>query len=288
MRKLALLLLGALAALAAGAQDRWRGPDGGFLPFATDEEVLAFLRDAEVIERRGLAQGINRPLKVRLRLGAVEAHAVYRTVNVRKPREESGGKVYLDFHDSCLHECAAYEMSRLLGLDHVPPCVVRDVGRLQGTLQLWIEDAMTEEKRRREGKEAPVPVLWARQQQTLHLFDALIYNFDRNQGNMLIDPDWKLWFIDHTRAFHKSAQVERLDRVIWCERDLWRRLRSLDPGEVLRRLDGLLGPDRIAPIMKRRDLLVRHLERRIAEAGEGAVLYVAGTPDAGTPDAGLP
>jgi len=51
---------------------------------------------------------------------------------------------------------------------------VRAIGRQRGTLQLWIEDAMTEEKRRRENEEAPVPVDWARQQQTLYLFDALI------------------------------------------------------------------------------------------------------------------
>lgn len=275
MRKLCLLLLSGLAALAAGAQERWRGPDGGFLPFATDEEAVAFLRGAEVVEGHELSQGINRPLKVLLRHGGVEAHAVFRTVNVKKPRHDSGGKVYLDFYDSYLHECAAYEVSRLLGLDHVPPCAVRDLGRRHGTLQLWIENAMTEEKRRRTGQQAPVPVDWARQQQTLRLFDALIYNFDRNQGNMLIDPDWKLWFIDHTRSFHPSDQVEDLERIIWCERGLWQRLRSLDPGELERRLDGLVEPERIAHLLKRRDVLVRHLEQRIAETGEGAVLYDA-------------
>jgi len=228
-----------------------------------------------VIERKDLAEGINRPLKVRLRRGDLEAHAVFRTVNVKKPRHENGGNVYLDFHDSYLHECAAYEVSRLLGLDHVPPCVVRDLDRRRGTLQLWIENAMTEEKRRQRGLEAPGPVDWARQHQTLLLFDALIYNFDRNQGNMLIDPEWKLWFIDHTRSFHPSDQIEDLDRIVWCERRLWQRLRALDPAEVERRLSGLLEPGRIAHLLKRREVLVRHLGRRIAAAGEGAVLYDA-------------
>jgi hypothetical protein len=78
---------------------------------------VAFLREAEVVERRELSEGINRPLKVRLRQGAVEAHAVFRTVDVKVPRKEAHGRVYLDFHDNYLHECAAYEMSRLLGLD---------------------------------------------------------------------------------------------------------------------------------------------------------------------------
>lgn len=278
MRKLLIVLLAAAAGTPALAgtpetPGRWRAPGGGFLPFATDDEVLAFLRDAEVIERKELSQGINRPLKVRLRRDGVEAHAVFRTVSVKKPRLESHGRVYIDFRDSYLYECAAYEMNRLLGLEHVPPCVVRDLGGRSGTLQLFVEDAMTEEKRHRTGQEAPVPVAWARQQQTLHLFDALIYNFDRNQGNMLIDPDWKLWFIDHTRSFHRAAEIEDVERIVWCERGLWERLKALDPAEVERRLHGLVEPGRIDPVLKRRDLLVRHLERRIAAVGEGAVLY---------------
>jgi len=35
----------------------------------------------------------------------------------------------------------------------------------------------------------------------VRLFDQLIYNTDRNLGNLLIDKSWRLWMIDHTRAF---------------------------------------------------------------------------------------
>ena len=37
-------------------------------------------------------------------------------------------------------------------------------------------------------------------------------------GNMLIDARGKLWFIDHTRSFHKSSAIEAPERIIWCER----------------------------------------------------------------------
>jgi hypothetical protein len=33
----------------------------------------------------------------------------------------------------------------------------------------------------------------------MRAFDQLIYNTDRNLGNLLIDGDWRIWMIDHTR-----------------------------------------------------------------------------------------
>jgi hypothetical protein len=35
----------------------------------------------------------------------------------------------------------------------------------------------------------------------MRVFDQLIYNTDRNTGNVLYDTGWRLWGIDHTRAF---------------------------------------------------------------------------------------
>ena len=37
--------------------------------------------------------------------------------------------------------------------------------------------------------------------QIVRLFDQLIYNIDRNLGNLMITNDWTIWAIDHTRAF---------------------------------------------------------------------------------------
>lgn len=274
---LASVLAGA-AVTPAAARGPWRGPGGEPLPFHTEDEVLAFLRQAEVVQKKEIPQGVNKPLKVRLRRAGVEANAVFRTVNLKKARHETGGEIILDFHDSYVYECAAYQVNRLLGLDHVPPCVLRSLGRRKGTMQLWIEDAMTEEERRRKNIQPPVAIDWVRQQQTMRIFDGLIYNFDRNQGNMLIDRDWKLWFIDHTRSFHKSTRVEDLERITWVERGLWEKLRSLARSQLEERLGGMIESERIDAVLERRDVLVRHLEKRIAELGEGVVVYDASQP----------
>ncbi len=280
MRKTTLLALLSLAALVASpsvlAEDgRWRGPDGGLLPFTTDDEILEFLRDAEVVKRERLKRGINKHLKVRLAKDGVEAHAVFRVTNVKKPRHATGGQVYLDFHDSYIYECAAYELSRLLGLDSVPPCVLRKVKKRQGTMQLWIEGTMTEDERRRTSEDVPSALQWVRQTQTRWLFDALIYNFDRNQGNFVTDEDWKVWLIDHGRSFHKSEQIENLERIKWCRSDVWEKLRALDRETLDEHLGEWIEDERIAFVLRRRDVLVRHLEERIAETSEDAVLWSA-------------
>ena len=259
---------------------RWWGEDDRPLPFTTDAEVLEFLRTAEVVSEKELAGTTNRPLKVKLRQGDVEANAIFRRVDVFIPRAKIDGKPILDFHDSHIYECAAWEVSRLLGLDHVPPCVERRHRRLDGTMQLWIENAMTELKRRERDIDPPSHLEWVRQKQTMRLFDALIYNFDRNQGNMLIDSRWKLWFIDHTRSFRKSPAIERPERIVWVEREVYERLQQLEKRTLAKRLKSIHG-HRVYMLLKRRDSLVRHVESLIAKSGEEAVVWDASASDSG-------
>ncbi len=266
------------AAVAAAGEGRWLGPDGHPLPFTAEEEVLAFLRSAEIVSQKELTSGVNRPLKVRLRQGDVEANAIFRIVDIQRKCARLDGKLIADFHDSYIYECAAWEVSRLLGIDNVPPCVTRRFELTDGTMQLWVEDAMTEKDRRDGDVKPPEQLRWMRQKQTMRLFDALIYNFDRNQGNMLIDSEWKLWFIDHTRSFRKSTMIERPGKIFWCERGIFERLEKLDKKTLSRRLRSLLSGVQSNLILKRRDKLVQLLKSRVEEMGAGAVLYDASTP----------
>ncbi len=268
----------AVAAAAGSTEGLWLGPDGQPLPFATEEQALAFLRSAKIVSQKELTGGVNRPLKVRLRQDGVEANAVFRIVDIQRKRARLDGKLFADFHDSYIYECAAWETSRLLGIDNIPPCVRRRFELTNGTMQLWVEDAITEKDRREGDVKPPEQLRWMRQKQTMRLFDALIYNFDRNMGNMLIDSRWKLWFIDHTRSFRKSALVEKPEKIFWCERGVFERLQALDKKTLSRQLRGLVSSVAVNLMLKRRDKLVRHLKDRIEEIGEGAVLYDTAAP----------
>ncbi len=268
-----------VTATATGSSDgRWLGPGQRPLPFKTDAEVLAFLRKAKVVTQKELTGGVNRPLKVGLRGDGVEANAIFRVVDVRLKRAKLDGMMIADFHDSYVYECAAWEVSRLLGIDNVPPCTRRRYELTDGSMQLWVEGAMTEMERRETDAKPPEQLRWIRQKQTMRLFDALIYNFDRNRGNMLIDTGWKLWFIDHTRSFRRSAEVDKLEKIIWCERGIFERLQALDKKTLSRQLRGLISGPQVGLLLKRRDKLVDHLRSRIEQVGESAVLFEASKP----------
>ena len=43
----------------------------------------------------------------------------------------------------------------------------------------------------------------------VRVFDQLIGNIDRNVGNLLITSDWRIWAIDHTRAFRLTGRCTR-------------------------------------------------------------------------------
>jgi hypothetical protein len=206
----------------------------------------------------------------------IRAHAVFRTVDKKISRTHIRGKNYRDFHDSYRYECAAYELSRVLGLDTVPPCVPRIMFDKEGSLQLWVEDAKTFKEHVKENSVQIKTLKWVRQRQTMRVFDALIYNYDRNTGNMLIDAQGKLWFIDHTRSFLNSRKIEEIDAIIWVERGVFEKIKALDKDSLSKVMYPHIDFARLASMLIRRDKLVGYIEELIAQRGEDAVLFDSG------------
>lgn len=164
----------------------WRGPEGSELPFNDFTEVEEFLQTARIEKARVLSSGVTRPIKLGLVKDGVRMNAVVRHVNVFRQRWDSPHGIKLNFRDSYLFECASYRLGRLLGIDNIPPVVEREVEGRKGTLQVWVEGAMTEVTRKERGLEPPEPSRWMFQYQVMWLFDNLIFNDDRNKGNILI------------------------------------------------------------------------------------------------------
>ena len=277
-----LLLASALAGLAApaataegpGAAEAprtWLGPDGHPLPFEDDDEILEFLRAARVVSWRTLDEGINREQKVLLEGDGVRAHAIFRTVDreLRRTRRPDG-RYYARWVDHHSGECAAYELARSLGLRFVPPAVPRSFGGRNGSVQLWIEGARDENA---EGFRPPHPLSWVRQVWDRTFFDFLIFNVDRNAGNVLAGPDFRLWLIDHGRAFQPKAELldpEALERV---NRTVWDRLQSMSDEELRDVVREHLDVDQMVALVERRALLAEQVQTLVNEKGEGAVFY---------------
>lgn len=279
----ALLFTGLLPAAApelpaaqpsTAARRIWSGPEGLPLPFTSDEEVVEFLRTATVIDSEPIPVGVTAPRKLLLEQGGVRAHAVFRDVEIIEERVRlTDGRFVMFLRDSYVNEVAAYRLSRVLGISNLPPAVERRVGGASGSLQIWIESAMTEGERQQRSLEPPDRTRWRRQLMDMKAFDNLINNIDRNQGNMLIDGSWNLWLVDHTRSFGREWRLPEPQQVLGCSRSLWQRLQQLDLAAVEEALGPYLSSLEVRAVLKRRKLLVDRLQKRIAKRGEAAVLF---------------
>jgi hypothetical protein len=248
--------------------------DGKPLPFQDEDSILEFLRTAEVTILQTVLQGTTQVKQYELQKDGVKTRGVFRDVRIRKNKVRfSDGSVQYGFRDDHVFEVAAYRVAGLLGLRTVPPVVTRKIDGENGTLQLWVENCFTEGDRVNQNLIPPDMGSWALQFQTLYLFDNLIYNDDRNRGNILIDDSWRLWMIDHTRSFRNHKKLRNYRMIKFCDREVFERLRALDKDLLREALKGLLSGQQISTLLHRRDLLVEHLEEQIKKDGEEAVLF---------------
>ena len=252
----------------------WLDTDGKPLPFQSDAAIIEYLETARVVSSQRADEGTNGASRVLLEKDGVEIHAVLRDWSIHRSRlQMADGTLRLNFRDDCIFELAAYRLSTLLGLDNIPPVAKRTIKGRKGTLQIWVENALMEKKRAQDKLQAPNRVQWVYQQQLMHLFDNLIENEDRNQGNILFDSNWKLWLIDHTRAFRYNRKLQSPEMVRYCPRTVWEGLKSLDQNLLEEKLDGALGQAEIRALLARRNLLVEHLRNLIDQKGEAGVLF---------------
>lgn len=231
-------------------------------PPSTEEARADFLRRARITSSRKLEAGVTESRRATLQLGSVRHDAHVQSID--EPRE----------NDSYRHNLAAFALRDLLALDNIPVTVERELNGRPSSFTWWIDDTLMTEKTRQDKRiKPPDTPLWNRQVYVMKVFDLLIHNDDRNMGNVIIDKRWKLWMIDHSRAFRPERTLHDPEDVVRCDRVLLARLRALDAATLQPRLSPWLTPGQIAALLFRRDLIVKAFEARIAAAGEDQILY---------------
>jgi hypothetical protein len=261
----------------------WRNPDLEPLPFATAEEAQAFLSSAKVLSQEDIPKGVTKPKKILLEKDGVRAHAKFGSVHTSGQREKlADGTVEMYFLDSFKADMATYELSRLLGLDNVPPAVVRNIDGEDGIMQLWIENLTSYEDWIGEGNTGTPPSLYFRRQvRDMRVFDLLIRNIDRHQGNIMWDPDNNLWLIDQTRSLAGDKKLRNPDKFDGCSRTLYDAIKKLDDQTITDVVTPYLSKMEIKALLKRRELLLKLIESEIKKEGEGEVLFNYGDPPKG-------
>jgi hypothetical protein len=223
-----------------------------------EAEVEEYLKSAKVVKFTDVPVGVTKPRRGFFEPGGPAGSIIFKPL---QPSRKSG------FWESYKAEIAAYELDKLLRLGMVPPTVERKIDGQYGSAQLWVEHCTL--LKERDTKTAPDIAAWNRQVYRQRVWDNLVANIDRNQGNLLVDQAWNLILIDHSRAFTGTMQMPFPMRKI--DRELYDKLKALDEVTLKARLGKLLldGPK---PILKRRDKIVENFDKLIAQYGEAAVL----------------
>jgi hypothetical protein len=240
----------------------------------TNEAREAFLLTAKILQTRGLSMGVTNSQKAHMSDGATEHEAHIQSIDEAKARFEGANGSEINFRDSYKFNVAAYRLAKLLDLDMVPPSVERKVAGKSSAVTWWVDHAMmTELDRRKKKQEAPDRNAWNKQMNIVSVFDELIYNVDRNMGNLVITKDWDIWMIDHTRAFRLHKNCPKLANIKQIDRNLLDNLRKLTREMLKHQVGEYLRMPEIDAVLARRDAIVKHFEDRVAQNGEATVLY---------------
>jgi hypothetical protein len=230
-------------------------------PPPPDAEIERFLLAGKVVKKKTSKKGVTGAIQATLTDGTVTHDAQIQAIDEYKREFRGTNSVEFDFKDSWTFNVAAYEIDRMIGLNMVPVSVSRSHSGTPSAFTWWLDDVLMEEGDRIKKKfEAPDRAAWNRDLQMMRLFDQLIANTDRNMGNMVYTKDWRLWAIDHTRAFRKWPTVKQPTHVIRCDRQVFEGLKALNRETLKKEVGKYLDDGQIKSLLSRRDEIVKKLE----------------------------
>jgi len=239
------------------------------------KEKEEFLATASIVKSKQLSTGITGTYRVTLTDGRLTHDASVQPIDVAKTTYQTAQGTEFNFRDTYVHNMAAYKLDQLLGLNMIPVTVIRKFKGNNASYTWWIDDfLMMELDRFKRKTDPPDQQAWNRQMYIVRVFDQLIYNMDRNLGNLLIDKAWQLWMIDHTRAFRTFRDLKNPANLVRCDRRLLAKLKELDDATISNELAAYLRPEELKGLLARRQIIVKFFE----EKGESA-LYDAPARD---------
>ena len=237
-------------------------------------EMEDFLEHAKIVHTKALGTGVTNSERATLSDGTLEHEAHIQSIDVSQNSFKSTRGTEMNFKDSYKYNIAAYRLDQILGLHMTPMSVERKVAGKSSAVTWWVDEKMFDEVDRvKQGIDPPDKDAWNKQMYIVRVFDQLIYNTDRNLGNLVIDKSWRMWMIDHTRAFRLNNKLKSEKDLVMCDRRLLANMRKLDEGTMEEQLRPYLTKTEIKAILQRRDLIVEFFDNAVKEKGEGAVLY---------------
>lgn len=240
----------------------------------TREQMENFLRTAQIVSERPAGKGVTNSIRATLSDGHWLHDAHIQNVDVYKPIYRTRDGLERNFRDSYKFNIAAYLVDRMMDIGMVPVCVYREVDGKPAAVSWWVDNVMFDEEGRRAAHAEPPDLNeWARQMNLIRDFDALILNEDRNQGNVLIDKSWKVWAIDHTRAFRDDLTPRSPENLHRTSEKFMSAMKALTEQQLQTTLSPWVTAEDIRTMLARRDWLVNFFEHKANTDGKESVFF---------------
>jgi hypothetical protein len=232
-----------------------------------ESEYEAYLKSAKVTGMKEVGVGVTRPNRAFFEPGGPFGSMAWKPLT---PGFKSG------YYESYKSEIAAYELDKLLQLGMVPPTVERTMDGATGAAVMWASPTRSFKElggvpgqAKVAGPPGPKVAEWTRQVVRAKMFDNLIANKDPNLGNWLVDPDWHLLLIDHSRSFTTMKNmVHKMDNI---DGPLWEKFKTLDEAAITGAVGDWLGKAEIKAMIERRDAMAKEVERLVKAKGDAAI-----------------
>ena len=225
-----------------------------------ESDIEKLLVEGKVIKMEDVPIGVTKPQRA-----TVEGTPVIRFA--WKPLTPGYSKGFMESYKA---EIAAYKLDRMLGMNMVPPIVERNMNGRTGAAVLWVENVRPWSVEK--PPQGPEP-MWSLQLTRMKMFDLLIANIDRNQGNLIYDADWHLFLIDHSRGFIGKKDLKGIAPLGRVDRQLWEKMAALTIEDLDRGLEKWVGNNEKKALLTRRDLMAKQIAEMVAKRGEKSVFY---------------
>jgi hypothetical protein len=223
-----------------------------------EDQIERLLTDGKVLKLEDVPIGVTKPQRATLESGGRFAW---------KPLQPGYNKGYMESYKS---EIAAYKLDRMLDLHMVPPITERNMQGRNGAAVYWVEN--TRGWSVTSPPQGPEP-MWSMQLTRMKMFDLLIANIDRNQGNLLYDADWHLFLIDHSRAFIDKKDLKSMAPLGRVDRQLWDKMKALTLEDLDKGLGKWVGDKEKKALLVRRDLMAKNIDELVKKRGEKFIYY---------------
>jgi hypothetical protein len=237
----------AAAPAAVGSAKIWPGREA---------EIEDYLRTSPFTRVEDVPIGVTKPRRGYFAEGGLVVSAAWKVLRPGRPN---------GFWESYKSEIGAYEMDKLLGLNMVPPAVEKVWKGDRGAAVLWVQPVRSW----KAVENLPKPDRWNLEAIRMKMFDNLIGNSDRNAGNFLVDDEWNLFLIDHSRAFVNDTKLPFT--MVRIDKPLWEKMQALDEARLMERLGPWMDKASVRAILKRRDKMQQTIDKMVKTTNESVV-----------------